>query len=153
MSSFQVKHTSQQYKSKTSHNYEDKQIQIRSQFLSNTRSKQRHSGLSVGRKGLWGKSEANRLTKGLGSKRSFNIWVLFPKKKCSKLQIRYHHSPEANSKLSAPWCLWSSTPRPPPPPPWCSACTKILCRNNIVQQCSRNKRSHSYFFKSICKRK
>ena len=85
---------------KTSHKYEEKQIQIRSQFLSNTRSKQRHSGLSVGSIGLWGKSEANRLTKGLGPKDLSTFEFYFPKRSAPNCRsdITIHLKPTANCR-------------------------------------------------------
>ena len=55
-------------------------------------------------------SSLHWLTRGLCPERSFNICVLFPKKKYSKLQIRYHQSPLVELKLERMnLCLWLFT--------------------------------------------
>ena len=68
--------------------------------ISKTRSKQCHSGLSVGSKGLWGKSEANRLTKGLGPKDLSTFEFYFPKRSAPNCRsdITIHLKPTANCR-------------------------------------------------------
>ena len=50
----------------------------------------------------------NRLTRGLGPERSFNIWILFPKKKYSQLQTRniYHCEMKCSLRLILDMLLW-----------------------------------------------